>query len=67
MAERGCEYCVDDHNMYFGHVMQIGSSEASAKLLLKCPRCGWLYEMSPRGPNNATPISAAEAATRFPD
>jgi hypothetical protein len=67
MAERGCEYCADDQNMYFGHVVQIGSSEASGRLLLKCPRCGWLYERSPRGRNDATRISAAEAATRFLD
>jgi hypothetical protein len=67
MAERGCEYCADDQNMYFGHVVQIGSSEASGKVLLKCPHCEWLYETSPRGSNNATRISAAEAATRSPD
>jgi hypothetical protein len=67
VAARGCEYCADDQNMYFGHVLQVGSSEASGKLLLRCPHCGWLYEAAPRGPRDATPISAAEAAARFPE
>ena len=67
MAERGCEYCADDQNMYFGHVVQIKSSDALGKLLLGCPRCGWFYETSRWGPNDATPISASDAATRFPE
>ncbi len=65
MSDRGCEYCADDANMYFGHVAQIGSNETLRKLLLRCPRCGWLYEASASGPKDATHISATDAAERF--
>ena len=65
MNDRGCEYCADDGNMYFGHVEQIGSSELLGKLLLRCPRCGWLYQASAAGPKDAIHISAAEASQRF--
>jgi len=63
--ERGCDYCADDENMYFGHVRQIGSSDSRGKLLLECPRCGWLYEASPIGPKGATHLTAEQAAERF--
>jgi hypothetical protein len=62
---RGCGYCAGDANMYFGHVEQVGSSERRRKLLLKCPQCGWLYEVSPRGPKDAIHLTEAEAAERF--
>jgi hypothetical protein len=66
VSERGCNYCADDDNMYFGHVEQIGSSEALQMILLRCPRCGWLYQASASGPNDATRISSADAAECFP-
>jgi hypothetical protein len=65
VSERGCDYCADDANMYYGHVEQIGSSEALRKLLLRCPRCGWLYEASASGLRDAVHISASQAAERF--
>lgn len=63
--ERGCDYCADDANMYFGHLEQIASDEGRQTLLLGCPRCHWLYEASPRGPKDARQISESEARTRF--
>lgn len=65
MTERGCGYCADDSNLYFGHVEQIGSSDALRKLLLRCPRCGWLYEASASGPKDAVHISPSDAERRF--
>jgi hypothetical protein len=65
VIDRGCQYFADDANMYYGHVEQIGSSEALRKVLLRCPRCSWLYEASASGPKDATHISASEAAERF--
>jgi hypothetical protein len=51
--------------MYFGHVKQVGSNESTRMLLLRCPQCGWLYEASPIGPTDATPISPERAADRY--
>ena len=65
LAERGCEYCADDSNMYFGRVSQIASDEDNRTLLLQCPRCGWLYETSPRGARDARQITEGEARGRY--
>lgn len=62
-AERGCDFCADD-DMYFGHVEQVGSDEASRLLLLRCPRCGWLYEASARGDLDARRVSLDRARAR---
>jgi hypothetical protein len=62
---RSCDYCADDSNMYYGHVEQIDSSEARQTLLLRCPCCGSLYEISPRGAMEATRLTDREAAERF--
>jgi hypothetical protein len=63
--ERGCDYCADDEAMYFGHVRQIGSSDSRRKLLLGCPRYGWLYKASPIGPKDATHLTAEQAIERL--
>jgi hypothetical protein len=41
---RGCEYCADDANMLYGHVVQVASHEMAGTLLLRCPRCNSWYE-----------------------
>lgn len=63
---RGCGYCAEDSNMFFGHVDQIASSEASHTLLLRCPRCDSHYQVAARGPARATRLTIAEAMARFP-
>jgi hypothetical protein len=65
-ADRGCSYCADDGNMYFGHVEQIDSSDARRTLLLRCPRCRSLHEVRAAGPMEATRLTDKEAAERFP-
>jgi hypothetical protein len=62
---RGCEYCADDQNMFFGHVEQIASNKQARMLLLRCPRCRWLYETTPRGDATATYLSEPVARERF--
>jgi hypothetical protein len=64
--DRGCEYCADDANMFFGHVEQVASNEATRRLLMRCPRCGSFYEVTPAGPAHAARLTQAEAAARFP-
>jgi hypothetical protein len=62
----GCDYCREDQNSFYGHVTQIGSDERRRMLLLRCPRCGALYENSARGPDLTRRLTEAEAERLFP-
>jgi hypothetical protein len=66
LVDFGCDYCRDDQNRFYGHVTQIGSSEERGMILIRCPRCGALYENAPRGPDRTRRLTAAEAVERFP-
>ena len=46
--DRGCEYCADDTNMMYGHVVQVASDEEAGILLLRCPECESWYEQDAR-------------------
>lgn len=63
----GCDYCRDDQNRFYGHVTQIGSSWQRGTILLRCPRCGALYENTPAGDDHTRRLTEAEAAELFPD
>jgi hypothetical protein len=67
VVDLGCDFCRDDQNRFYGHVTQIGSSEARGRILLRCPRCGALYENTPRGPDETRRLSPDEARQLFPD
>jgi hypothetical protein len=62
----GCEYCADEQNRFYGHVTQIGSSEARGRILLRCPRCDALYENTPAGPDETRRLTEVEADRLFP-
>jgi hypothetical protein len=62
----GCEFCADRTNRNYGDVIQIGSSYERLTLLLRCPRCGALYENTPPGPDRTRRINEAEARRLFP-
>ena len=64
--EFGCDYCRDDQNRLFGHVPQVGSDERRGMILLRCPRCGALYENTPRGTDRTRRLTEAEARELFP-
>jgi hypothetical protein len=64
-GDYGCGYCADQQNRLFGHVTQIGSSDDRGTLLLCCPRCDSLYEMSPSD-SEAVRLSVEEASELFP-
>lgn len=57
--------CASDDNMFFGHVTQISSNERTRTLLLRCPTCGWLYEIQPVGSAEAQHLSEEDARERF--
>jgi hypothetical protein len=62
----GCEFCADDQNRLYGHVTQIGSDETRQMILLRCPRCGALYENTACGDDNTRRLSPAEANRLYP-
>ncbi len=64
MTEFGCGYCADDANRAYGHVEQIATHETDSALLIRCPRCGALYDHSWR---TDTRLTTAEARERYPD
>jgi hypothetical protein len=63
---RGCTYCADDSNMNSQNLEQLASDEARQAIVVRCPRCGWLYLLSPHGPRQAAHITDSQAA-RFSD
>ena len=65
-VEFGCDYCRDDQNRFYGHVAQIGSDERRRMILIQCPRCGALYENTPRGPDETRRLSLDEATHLYP-
>jgi hypothetical protein len=63
--EFGCGYCADAANRHYGHVTQIGTHSELSLLLIRCPRCHTLYEMSGDG-GVTTRLTGEQAATRYP-
>jgi len=62
----GCAYCADHQNRWFGHLTQVGSDAARRMILLRCPRCGALYENTPDGEDGTRRLSPTEADELFP-
>jgi hypothetical protein len=62
----GCDFCRDDQNRFYGHVVQIASDERRGMLLLRCPRCEALYENSPGGTDQTRRLTESEAEQLFP-
>ncbi|HZC73949.1 MAG TPA: hypothetical protein VE442_24900 [Jatrophihabitans sp.] len=43
---RGCAYCSVDAHLVAGDVQQVAVRDDQRAVLLRCPRCGWLYVAS---------------------
>jgi hypothetical protein len=67
VVDFGCDFCRDDQNRFYGHVTQIGGSEARGRILLRCLRCGALDENTPRGADDTRRLSPDEAHELYPD
>jgi hypothetical protein len=67
MVDFGCEYCADDGNRLYGHVMQIASSWERGMILIRCPRCGALYENTAGGFDRMRRLTPDEAAGLYPE
>jgi hypothetical protein len=61
----GCDYCADTDNRRYGHVTQIGTHAELSLLLLRCPRCRALYEVSGDG-SLINRLTTDQAAMRYP-
>lgn len=66
-VEFGCDYCEDNQNRWYGHVKQIGSNEERGMILIRCPKCGALYENTPFGEDQTRRLGEDEARRLFPD
>jgi hypothetical protein len=62
----GCEYCADEQNRFYGHVTQLGHSDETGSLLLRCRRCSTLYEVTEGVGSKTIRLSTDEAKRRFP-
>ena len=62
----GCAYCADNQNRWFGHVKQIASSWERGTILIRCPQCEALYEITPAGTGPERRLTVEEAETLFP-
>ena len=65
--EFGCDYCADDQNRFYGHVKQLAADDEREKILLRCPRCGALYENAPVGEDQTRRLNEDEAGELYPD
>ncbi len=65
-VDYGCGFCADDGNRLFGHVTQIASDWDRGCILLRCPRCGALYENTAGGFDETRRLTVAEARRAFP-
>ena len=66
-ATVGCDYCRDEQNRFFGHVTQIASDEDRRMILLRCPRCGAIYENIPDGDDATRRLTEIEARNLYGD
>ncbi len=63
----GCEYCADGSYRWYGDVTQIATNDDRDTWLLRCPRCGALYEHTqPRGTDQTRRLADDEAEKLFP-
>jgi len=65
-VDYGCEYCADDGNLLFGHATQVATDEERGFILLRCPRCGALYENTAGGFDETRRLTESEARRVFP-
>ena len=66
-ASRGCEFCAEPGNLYFGHVTQLASNASRRSVLLQCPRCSAYYEESRLEPGWVRLLLPQEVADLFPE
>lgn len=59
---RGCEYCANDQNLHH-HMTQVAADEDQG-ILLRCPRCGALYE-DPVDEDELVRIGDDEASAQY--
>jgi hypothetical protein len=67
LSSSGGDYCADDQNRWYGHVKQLAASPDREMILIRCPRCGTLYENTPAGEDMTRRLTEADAASLYPD
>lgn len=61
----GCEYCAEDDNRYYEHVVRIAFDGERGAILQRCPECGSLYEQDTLGQHTRR-LTEIQAKDRFP-
>jgi hypothetical protein len=63
---RGCDYCAVDAHLLTGDVQQVAVRVDQQRMLLRCPRCVWLYEMAVDAePGDARHVTQAQALQHY--
>jgi hypothetical protein len=65
-VEFGCDFCADDQNRLYGHLVQVGSNETRRTILLRCPRCNTLYENTAVGADETRRLTEVQAEQLYP-
>jgi hypothetical protein len=65
-VDYGCEYCADAGNRFYGHVTQVATDDERGFILLRCPRCGALYENTAGGFDETRRLTESDARRAFP-
>ena len=64
-AEWGCAYCADPNNHQYGHLDQI-LDEGGGVILLRCPRCQWIYQRADDGSDRVFQVTMEQAEAVLP-
>lgn len=66
-VEFGCEFCAYQTQFHQGGVEQIGTDVERNRILIRCPRCGALYENTPTGSDEIRRLTQNQADELFPE
>ena len=64
---RGCGHCAQDKNLLEGDVQLLSVVDDNGLVLLRCPRCSWLYVTTLPAFTSVTTIDEAQAREAFPN
>jgi hypothetical protein len=64
--QRGCAYCADDSNMSAENLEHLAGDEDRQMVLVRCPRCDWLYVIPLHPPSEVIHITESQAGVWFP-
>jgi phage FluMu protein Com len=67
VVDFGCAYCKDDQCRWYDMDQLASQEDPSLMILIKCPRCGTLYENTSKGEDRTRRLTEDEAEALFPN